>query len=131
VETFVQSNPADDVTARISFSTSAFRKVLSHYDTKEIRKGIDLLHKRVDKHFGQVSDDGDAVYSARGPVIAKALVQEVWSKSQNEYIEIVELCKRISSAYYPEGVQMEFSVTDVNEAFAKRGGLLTSNSVQK
>jgi exocyst complex component 1 len=121
VETFIQSNPSEDVTARISFSTSAFKKVLSHYDTKELRKGIDLLHKRVEKHFGQASDDGDALYSARGPTIAKSLVHEVWKECQNEYVAIVELCKRITNKYYSDGVHMEFSLTDVNEAFAKRG----------
>lgn len=120
METFVQSNPSEDVTARISFSTSAFKKVLSHYDIKEIRKGIDLLHKRVDKHFGQVSDDGDSVHSSKGPAIAKELVQEVWADCQKEYIAILELCKRISSTYYLDGVHVEFSVTDVKEAFAKR-----------
>lgn len=92
-----------------------------HYDPKEIRKGIELLHKRVDKHLGQVSDDADAPYSNRGPAIAKALVQDVWKECQKEYRSIVDLCKRIISSYYPEGVSMDFTVNDINEAFAKRG----------
>jgi exocyst complex component 1 len=120
VETFVVSNPSEDVTARISFSKSAFKKVLSHYDTKEIRKGIDLLHKRVDKHFGQVSDDGDLPYSAKGPTIAKTLVQDVWRECQKEYDATVELCERTIVVYYPEGVQMEFTLNDVHDAFSKR-----------
>jgi exocyst complex component 1 len=115
----VQSNPSEDVTARISFSKSAFKKVLSHYDTKEVRKGIDLLYKRVDKHFGQVLDDTDALYGSKGPSIAKSLVQEVWKECQKEYQGTVELCKRIISSYYPEGVQIEFSVAEVNDVFAK------------
>jgi exocyst complex component 1 len=120
VETFKVSNPSEDVTARISFSKSAFKKVLSHYDTKELRKGIDLLHKRVDKHFGQIPDDSDSVYGTKGATIAKGLVQEVWRECRKEYDGIVELCQRTISTYYPEGVQMEFSLSDVNEAFAKR-----------
>jgi hypothetical protein len=119
VETFVQSNPSEDVTARISFSKSAFRKVLSHYDPKELRKGIDLLHRRVDKHFGQVQDDSDGLYGSRGPAIAKELVQEVWGECQKEYVEVVELCKRIVTTHYADGVQIEFSRNDVNEAFAR------------
>ena len=94
--------------------------MLSHYDTKELRKGIDLLHKRVDKHFGQIPDDSDTAYGAKGAVIAKGLVQEVWGKCRKEYDGIVELCQRTISSHYPEGVQMEFSSTDVNETFAKR-----------
>jgi exocyst complex component 1 len=121
VETFIVSNPSEDVTARISFSKSAFKKVLSHYDAKELRKGIDSLYKRVDKHFGHILDDSDTVYGANGAIIAKGLVQEVWRESRKEYDGIVELCQRTISTHYPEGVQMEFSSTDVNEAFAKRG----------
>jgi exocyst complex component 1 len=120
VETFVQSNPSEDVTARISFSKSAFKKVLSHYDPRELRKGIDLLHRRVDKHFGQNQDDGDGLYSPRGPAIAKELVQEVWKECQKEYVDITDMCKRIVTTYYPEGVQIEFTLNDVNEAFARR-----------
>jgi hypothetical protein len=80
------------------------------------------LYKRIDKHFGPAtSDDSDAVYSSRGPAIARALVQEVWKSCQKEYLGIVELCKHITATYYPEGVQMEFTLNDINEAFAKRG----------
>lgn len=94
--------------------------MLSHYDTKELRKGIDLLHKRIDKHFGQIPDDSDSVYGTKGATIAKGLVQEVWRECRKEYDGIVELCQRTISTYYPEVVQMEFSLSDVNEAFAKR-----------
>jgi exocyst complex component 1 len=120
VETFVVSNPSENVTAQISFSKSAFKKVLSHYDTKELRKGIDLLHKRVEKHFGQISDDSDTVYGSKGPAIASSLVQEVWRECQKEYDGIVELCQRIITMYYPGGVQMEFTPTDAKDAFSKR-----------
>jgi exocyst complex component 1 len=121
VETFVVSNPSEDVTARISFSKPAFKKVLAHYDAKEIRKGIDLLHKRVEKHFGQIPDETDAIYGARGAAIGRALVQEVWKECQKEYDSIAELCGRVISIYYPEGVAMEFTVNDIRDAFLKRG----------
>lgn len=94
--------------------------MLSHYDTKEVRKGIDSLHKRIDKHFGQLPDDSDSVYGTKGAAIAKGLVQEVWRECRKEYDGIVELCQRTISIHYPEGVQMDFSSSDVNEAFAKR-----------
>ena len=113
-------NPSEDVTSRVSFSKSAFRKVLSHYDTKEVRKGVDLLYKRVDKHFGQVPDENEPLYNSKSPVIAQSLVQEVWRECQKEYVGIIELCKRIISSYYPEGVQLEFTVSEITEYFAKR-----------
>lgn len=75
----------------------------------------------MDKHFGQHQDDTDSSHSPRGPAIAKELVQEVWKECQKEYVDITELCKRIVGAYYPEGVQIEFTLNDVNDAFSRRG----------
>lgn len=80
------------------------------------------MHKRVDKHFGQhPTDDGDnIVYGTKGPAIAKALVQEVWGECRKEYDGVVKLCQRTISIYYPDGVQMEFTSSDISEAFTKR-----------
>ena len=40
---------------------------------------------------------------------------------KKEYEKITELCTRIIAIYYPEGVQMEFTMGDVKDAFSKRG----------
>src|SRR5204862_734916 len=114
-----QSNPSEDVTSRTYVSKPAFKKVLSHYDQKELRKGMDLLHKRVEKQFGQSAEEADTVYNTNGPVIAKQLVKDVWKERLKEYIATTELCKKIIETYYPEGVAMEFNLSDVNDAFAK------------
>ncbi|KAI0996142.1 hypothetical protein K3495_g12039, partial [Podosphaera aphanis] len=41
-----------------SHSKLTFKKVLAGYDSKEIRRGIDSLKKRIDKHFGDEHDGG-------------------------------------------------------------------------
>ena len=94
---------------------------MSHYDTKEIRKGIDLLYKRVDKHFGQATDESDLSYNPKAPSLARTLVQDVWRECKKEYDSTVELCIRTIQIYYPEGVQMEYTVNDVHDAFSKHG----------
>lgn len=45
--------PAASVAAQPSNSKSVFNKVLSGYDGREVRKGIETLRKRVEKHFGE------------------------------------------------------------------------------
>ena len=52
-------------------------------------------------------------------MIARELVREVWKECQKKYVGIVELCKRIISSHYPEGVQMGFALGDINEAFSR------------
>ncbi|KAL2150659.1 hypothetical protein VTH82DRAFT_7222 [Thermothelomyces myriococcoides] len=45
-------NPATAVAAQPSNSKAVFNKILSGYDGREVRKGIEALRKRVEKHFG-------------------------------------------------------------------------------
>ena len=45
----------------------------------------------------------------------------MWRECQKEYVDVTEMCKRIVGQYYPEGVNMEFTLNDVSEAFSRRG----------
>ena len=44
------------IAAQPSNSKATFNKVLSAYDGREVRKGIEALRKRVEKHFGDADD---------------------------------------------------------------------------
>ena len=48
------------VAAQPSNSKTVFNKVLGAYDAREVRKGIEALRKRVEKHFGEDSGAGAA-----------------------------------------------------------------------
>lgn len=53
------------ISTRPSHSRSTAKKLLSAYDVKEIRKGVETLKKRIEKHFGE----GDDLVLARGLVV--------------------------------------------------------------
>ncbi|QDS75150.1 hypothetical protein FKW77_008088 [Venturia effusa] len=48
--------PPTAIATKSSTSTSAFRKLVQSTDQKELRKGIEALKKRVEKHFGDADD---------------------------------------------------------------------------
>ncbi|KAE9990026.1 hypothetical protein Vi05172_g12968 [Venturia inaequalis] len=48
--------PPTAIATKSSTSTSAFRKLIQSTDQKELRKGVEALKKRVEKHFGDADD---------------------------------------------------------------------------
>lgn len=89
---------------------------MSGYDGREIRKGIEALRKRIEKHFGE-SDTDDAA--------TQPLVTFVLDEASSEYINVLERVQRINRKIYAvaEGdraVEVEWTKEDVKAAFKKQ-----------
>lgn len=99
-----------DIISRSSQSKQVFKKVLQNHDGKEIKKGIEALKKRVDKHFG----DGD------DQVLAQRLVDRILERLQDDYIQTHKRVQMLLlTVYKDQGLEMQFMVQDVNTAFRK------------
>lgn len=111
VEALVKSGATgEDIANRGAHNKAAFKKVLEHNDGKDIRKGIEALKKRVDKHFGDDHRGGDA------PVIEKIL-----SRLEDEYINVHKRIMLLLVGPYKEcSLECSFMVNDVKVGF--RGG---------
>lgn len=106
----LQRAGADDISSRHSHNKHAFKKVLGHHDSKEIRRGIETLRKRVDKHF---ADSDDAALCAK-------LLEKLSSCLEKEYIEAHRrVQKLLLTVYKDSGLEMEFLVADIIAAFKK------------
>ncbi|CUS08777.1 unnamed protein product [Tuber aestivum] len=105
----LQRSGADDIPSRQSHSRQVFKKVLAHHDGKEIRRGIETLRKRVDKHFSTDGGDDDAV-----------LVERILAALEKEFIEVHRRTQILVQTVYKEsGLEMEFLVADVVGGFKK------------
>lgn len=91
------------IAARASHSRSTFRKLLAQYDGKEIRRGIETLRKRVEKHFG----DADEAELSRG------LVVKVLKAAEGVYMEVGERVNRVIKEVYEGGLELEWRREDV------------------
>lgn len=91
------------IAARASHSRSTFRKLLAQYDGKEIRRGIETLRKRVEKHFG----DADEAELSRG------LVVKVLKAAEGVYMEVGERANRVIKEVYEGGLELEWRREDV------------------
>ena len=129
-----------------TYSKSALKKVVKEYNAKDVRKHIDALFKRVEKHF---EDDGGSSSNPGGLQPGSALptsklgssstlgqdtypngnasggaggavVAGVWKACEDELLRITELFqKRIGQCYANSGVSLEYGPVDVRDAFKR------------
>jgi exocyst complex component 1 len=92
-----------------SHSRSAFKRVLSSYDSKEITKGIDALKKRVHKHFGEADDPG----------LSQNLINKVLRECGERYTAIYERTTRVVADVYEGSLEIEFKREDFTSAFRR------------
>ena len=108
-----EANGIDDpkgITTKASHSRSAFKKLMAGYDAKEVRRGIEALKKRVEKHFVEGDDT----------IVAKALIGKVLKDCEERYTSVLERIGKINAEVYSgEGVDVEFGKADVTAAFRK------------
>ncbi|KAM0248265.1 hypothetical protein ACHAQJ_009531 [Trichoderma viride] len=90
-----------------SNNKTAFNKVLGSYDSKEVRKGIETLRKRVEKHFGDADD----------PTLSRGLVIRVLKECEEFYTSVENRIGRIVTDVYSGEVSFEWPRTDVKAAF--------------
>jgi len=75
---------------RPSTSKTVFKKLVTNHDSKELRRGVDALRKRVDKHFGEADEPG----------ISRGLVSKVWKACEERYITIAKRVDEIGKDVY-------------------------------
>ncbi|KAL8932415.1 MAG: hypothetical protein Q9216_006848 [Gyalolechia sp. 2 TL-2023] len=97
------------IASRASHSRSVFKKVLSTYDGREIRKGIDALRKRVEKHFGEADDAS----------ISRGLVAKVLRECEARYLGVGERTRGLVRDVYEGNVEVEWRDEDVTGAFRR------------
>lgn len=101
--------PASKISGMPSHSKSTFKKVLAGYDSKEIRKGIETLKRRVEKHFGDADDPG----------LSRGLVAKVVQNCEKYYEKVEDRILTISRDVYDGDVIAEWARADVSTAFRK------------
>ncbi|KAG8862976.1 hypothetical protein FRB96_000396 [Tulasnella sp. 330] len=117
VDRMLQTSAASDVAASGSFNKSALKRVVKEFNSKDIKKNVEALFKRVEKHF---DDDGEVVNSSTLKVENGTVMEDVWraceahlARDTKRYLDIIGHC------YGDTGVMLEYTVADVENAFRK------------
>lgn len=104
VETRVaQGVREDEVSYQLAFNKQELRKVIKEYPGKEVKKGLDNLYKKVNKHLCEEEN----------------LLQVVWHSMQDEFIRQYKHFEGlINRCYKGSGITMEFTIEDILDYFS-------------
>uniref|UniRef100_H3DJV5 Exocyst complex component 1 n=1 Tax=Tetraodon nigroviridis TaxID=99883 RepID=H3DJV5_TETNG len=93
----------EEVSYHLAFNKQELRKVIKEYPGKEVKKGLDNLYKKVDKHLCE----------------EESLLQVVWHSMQDEFIRQYKHFEDLIGRCYPgSGITMEFTIQDMLEYFS-------------
>jgi hypothetical protein len=94
--------------------------VVKEYNAKDVRKHVDALSRRVEKHFTDADSKALADGDRAGAIAPGTVLVGVWRACEDELLRLTEAWgKRISQCYADAGVSLEYSQGDVEAAFKK------------
>ncbi|KAJ7630772.1 exocyst complex component sec3 subunit [Roridomyces roridus] len=118
VERLLKTTAPSEVSTNANYNKSALKKVVKEYNAKDVRKHVDALFKRVEKHFTEASEKTTTEES--GGIAPGTVMVGVWKACEEELQRITELMmKRISQCYTDSGVTLDYTATDVEAAFRR------------
>ncbi|KAH1022777.1 hypothetical protein HUJ04_012122 [Dendroctonus ponderosae] len=95
---------ASEVSYQLAYSKQELRKVINQYPGSNVKKGIESLYKKVEKHL---SEEGN-------------LLQVVWRAMQEEFIRQYKMLEELIQQCYPGSmVSLEFSIEDILQYFSE------------
>jgi hypothetical protein len=108
-----------EISNNSNFSKSALKKVVKEYNSKDVRKHIEVLFKRVEKHFTEASEK--TTNEDRGAMVAGTVMNGVWKACEAELLRITEFFgKRISQCYPDTGLSLEYTSADIESGFRRQ-----------
>lgn len=110
-------DPAN-VSKNSAYSRSALKKLLKEYTAKDVRKHIDGLFKRVEKHFMEV--DSGPTEGTKGSAHGARTFSDVWKVCETECVKATrEYADYIKQCYGDSGISLEYSTQEVETAFRR------------
>ena len=101
--------PATHIASKPSHSRSTAKKLLAQYDVKEIKKGVETLKKRIEKHFGDADEPG----------LNKKLVETIFAEAAARYAGAHDRMRVIVDSVYGGELSIEWRKEEVNAMFRR------------
>ncbi|KZT54682.1 hypothetical protein CALCODRAFT_377065 [Calocera cornea HHB12733] len=116
VDKTLQISSAQDVLANSVFSKSNLKRIVKDFNSKDMRKIIDALFKRVEKHF--VAAEGTAAAGkGEASIASDPILPGVWKACEEEMVRQTERFSGLIKLVYGDaGIALEYTVQDVQAA---------------
>ncbi len=97
VERLLTTTAPSEVHNRFYFNKSALKRILKEYSAKDVRRHVEALHKRVEKHFSAAAEttEAESLSVTSGPVMVG-----VWKACEEEMIRDTDTFQRLIEQCY-------------------------------
>lgn len=97
------------------------KRVIKEHTAKDMRRNIDALFKRVDKHFNMASDVSTTGGGEEGGTVAAGTVMVgVWKACEEELLRYtVKMSRLIGQCYGDSGQALEYTTGDIEVGFRR------------
>ncbi|GAA6011560.1 hypothetical protein JCM11491_004688 [Sporobolomyces phaffii] len=110
LEQLLRTTPPTEVSLHSAYTKSSLRRTLSDVRAKDLRKAIDALYKRVDKHFGADISSPSAEHTD--------VLKTVWKACEDELTRLTSTWRSLVQKCYPDEKNgLEVSPSDVHNFF--------------
>lgn len=93
-----------EISYQMAYSKQELRKVIAQYPAREVKKGLDALYKKVEKHLCDEEN----------------LLQVVWRAMQEEFIVQYNFLEdRIQRCYAGAMITLDFTIDDILTYFSE------------
>lgn len=114
-EKLLKTAAPSDVAGNSSYNKAALKKVIKDNTTKDVRRNVDAMFKRVEKNFeGEEGTTG----AGGGAVMPGTALFVVWQACEDEMVKLTERFLKFIATCHKD-VNAELSVGDVEAAFKK------------
>ncbi|KAG5440319.1 hypothetical protein PCANB_001889 [Pneumocystis canis] len=111
INILLKTKSIEEIKNQIAFSPVSLKRIITSYDIKEVLKGIEILYKRVEKHF-KIDEN----------YLHGQLATIVWNKISDEYRFIIENFHQLIANYYKtDGIYIDWSYDDIRSSFFRKG----------
>lgn len=118
IERLLTTTAPTEVSKNNNYNRSSLKKVVKEFDGKDIRKHIDALFKRVEKHFTEAEEK--ATKEESSGIAPGTVMVGVWKACEEELQRMTQnFNKRISQCYADSGVSLEYTSADVETSFRR------------
>ncbi|KAI8811526.1 exocyst complex component Sec3-domain-containing protein [Cladochytrium replicatum] len=121
IEEILKTSAPEEVSYHLQFSKSALKEVVKKYPGKEVKKGLESLYKRVERHFPDIDSSSPGSSPGTGGGSGSGgLLQVVWRGIQEELARTVQRYEELIGKCYPEsGVHIEFTIEELLGYFSE------------
>lgn len=93
-----------EISYQMAFSKQELRRVIREYPGREVKKGLDHLYRKVEKHLCEEEN----------------LLQVVWRAMQEEFIQQYKYIEELIQRCYPGSmITLDFSIDDILQFFSE------------